>query len=190
MVGWGLRLLLPDTLQWWTLAMLIVLELAVPMWAERCGATTWDAGHIVERYGLFTLIVLGESVLAATLAIQSAVDEGEGLSGPIWIAAGGVLIVFAMWWIYFAPPADVLVVNARTAILAVAVPVALYVANVWCLHAGAERAGRSHDVMVWSTIVLVVAAGLAALPVIVIGALLVALVMASELTIPRRRVAG
>ena len=43
--------------------MLVVAELAVPIWGERAAGTTWHPGHIAERYGLFTLIVLGESVL-------------------------------------------------------------------------------------------------------------------------------
>ena len=33
--------------------------------------------HIAERYGLLTLIVLGESILAATVAVQSALASGE-----------------------------------------------------------------------------------------------------------------
>ena len=52
----------------------VVAELAVPVWAERTATTTWHPHHIAERYGLFTLIVLGESVAAATLAIKSAFD--------------------------------------------------------------------------------------------------------------------
>ena len=37
-------------------------------------------GHIVERYGLFTIIVLGECVLATTTAVQVAFDAG-GVAG-------------------------------------------------------------------------------------------------------------
>ena len=50
------------------------LELAIPYWAESAGRTPWHPGHIAERYGLFTLIVLGESVLAATVGVQAALD--------------------------------------------------------------------------------------------------------------------
>ena len=39
--------------------------------------TTWHPHHIAERYGLLTLIVLGESILAATGAVQSALASGE-----------------------------------------------------------------------------------------------------------------
>ena len=61
-----------------TFLVLGVLELAVPAWAERAGPQTpWHAGHIVERYGLFTIIVLGECVLATTTAVQAAFDGGR-----------------------------------------------------------------------------------------------------------------
>ena len=58
---------------------LVVAELLVPAWAERAGQTTWHPHHIAERYGLLTLIVLGESILSATVAIQSALASGEAL---------------------------------------------------------------------------------------------------------------
>ena len=36
------------------------------------GGTPWHPGHISERYGLFTLIVLGECIAAATVAMHDA----------------------------------------------------------------------------------------------------------------------
>ena len=39
------------------------------------GMTTWHPHHIAERYGLFTIIVLGECVLAATVALQVVVED-------------------------------------------------------------------------------------------------------------------
>ena len=82
----------------------VVAELSVPLWAEYGHQTAWHPGHIAERYGLFTLIVLGETVSAATLAVQPGIDEHEALGELVPIAAGGLLIVFAAWWIYFAVP--------------------------------------------------------------------------------------
>jgi len=80
---------------------LVLLELAVPIWAERAGATPWHPHHIAERYGLLTLIVLGESVLAATLAIQAALDDAHATPVLLSVIAGGILVLFAMWWLYF-----------------------------------------------------------------------------------------
>jgi len=103
-VGW-LALLLPHGVPpVWAFVLLAVAEMAVPPLAERSAPTSWHPQHIAERYGLFTIIVLGESVSAATVAVQSAVDEHQALSDLLPIAAGGLLIVFAAWWIYFAVP--------------------------------------------------------------------------------------
>ncbi|HEY0871247.1 MAG TPA: low temperature requirement protein A, partial [Acidothermaceae bacterium] len=48
----------------------VVAELVVPAWAERAGITPWHPHHIAERYSLFYIIVLGETVLSTTVAIQ------------------------------------------------------------------------------------------------------------------------
>ncbi len=96
---------------------LAALELAVPAWAERAAPTPWHPHHIAERYGLFTIIVLGESILAATVAIETAWRSGESLAtlGPIVV--GGLLAVYAMWWIYFDRPAHDLLGSMRRAFL-------------------------------------------------------------------------
>jgi low temperature requirement protein LtrA len=79
-------------------------ELAVPAWAERASPTTWHPHHIAERYGLFTIIVLGESVLAATLAVQAALASGERFVALLPTIAGGLTVVYALWWLYFYRP--------------------------------------------------------------------------------------
>lgn len=86
-------------------AVLIAGEIAVPVWAERAAPTTWHPHHIAERHGLFTLIVLGESLLAATIAVQAGRESGETLAHLAPTIVGGLLTVFSMWWIYFDRPA-------------------------------------------------------------------------------------
>lgn len=80
---------------------LVALELLVPVWAERAGGTPWHPHHIVERYGLMTIIVLGESVLAATLATERALAAGQAFGPLVPVVAGGILTMYAMWWLYF-----------------------------------------------------------------------------------------
>jgi low temperature requirement protein LtrA len=115
-VGWVAALALPPV--WW-LAVAgpigAVAELLVPVWAESAGPTPWHPGHITERYGLFTIIVLGESVLAASLAIQSATSDGGLTAELVGIIVGGLLIIFSMWWLYFDRPTDRLLSSTRTA---------------------------------------------------------------------------
>jgi low temperature requirement protein LtrA len=112
-VLWLLRLALPQEVGVATFLVLVVAELAVPIWAERGGRTSWHPGHIGERYGLFTIIVLGESVLSATVGIQMALDDDTSAGDLATIAVGGLLIVFAMWWIYFDLPIERVVESLR-----------------------------------------------------------------------------
>jgi low temperature requirement protein LtrA len=106
-VGWIGMLFVPAGANGARTAVFVVLalcELAVPTIAERDLGTSWHPHHIGERYGLFTIIVLGETIAAATVAVQEAVDEYEALDELLPVAAGGLLLVFAAWWIYFAVP--------------------------------------------------------------------------------------
>jgi low temperature requirement protein LtrA len=115
--GWVLRLLLPEGPGYAVFLVLVAAELAVPVWAERAAPTTWHPRHIAERYGLFTLIVLGETVLASTLAIQAALDAHAALGDLATTAAGGLLTVFGMWWLYFAKEAHELLTSLRAGIV-------------------------------------------------------------------------
>jgi low temperature requirement protein LtrA len=86
-----------------TFVVLVAAELAIPYVAETAGdaSTPWHVEHVVERFSLFTIIVLGEVILATTQAI-SATLSGHGLTGDLaMVIAGGLLLVLSIWWIYF-----------------------------------------------------------------------------------------
>ncbi|MBC2876034.1 MULTISPECIES: low temperature requirement protein A [Streptomyces] len=116
-VGWLGLLFLPDGAKPWLFLGMAICEMAVPVWAEHDHQTGWHPHHIAERYGLFTIIVLGETVSAATVAVQSAVDEHQALGTLLPIAAGGLLIIFAAYWIYFAVPIHLHLISNRQAFL-------------------------------------------------------------------------
>jgi low temperature requirement protein LtrA len=104
--GWAARLALPDAPGLVAFLLLAVAEMLVPAWGEAAGRTSWHPRHIAERYGLFTLIVLGESLLSATIGVQVALD-GVGTFGQLaTVVVGGLLTVFSMWWLYFDMPAE------------------------------------------------------------------------------------
>ncbi len=146
-----------------------LIELAVPAFAERRVTTPWHRHHIVERYGLLVLIVLGEILLGASLALQAAFRDGFD-PRLVHVALSALAITFAMWWLYFCEEKQlhgsglrralswgyghlfvfaagaavgagfaVLVdivgghaqASLRTGDLAVAVPLALYIAALW-----------------------------------------------------------
>lgn len=100
-MAWVALLFVPG--MWYGIGFIVfaITELLVPVWAERAAPTTWHPDHIAERYGLFTIIVLGESVLAMSLGIQTAVEAGEVTANVIKIIVGGLLVIFSLWWFYF-----------------------------------------------------------------------------------------
>jgi low temperature requirement protein LtrA len=105
-LGWIALLTVPSSWRGPGFLLLAGLELAVPVWAERSAQpTAWHPGHIAERYGLFTLIVLGECVLAATATVQAATPTGGMSASLAVVAAGGLVLLFALWWTYFDRPA-------------------------------------------------------------------------------------
>jgi len=100
-----------------TFLLLVLAELAVPVVAERVGAPMpFHPRHVAERYGLLTIIVPGEVILASVPAAQGALaapavnasagHEPPGASGGIsgslaMLVVGALLLVFSLWWLYF-----------------------------------------------------------------------------------------
>ena len=106
--AWALRLGIDPA--WGTVSFVAlgIVELLIPIWAERSGRPTpWHPEHIAERYGLFTIIVLGECVLAASTAVQLAIAAGGISAALIGVALGGLVLVFSLWWSYFKHPAEI-----------------------------------------------------------------------------------
>jgi low temperature requirement protein LtrA len=103
----------------WGLSAWFVLasaELLVPVWAEHASRTSWHPEHIAERYGLFMIIVLGEAVMAASLAIRAVTDGEATLTAQLLtVIVGGLLVVFSAWWVYFDRPEEHLLDSLGTA---------------------------------------------------------------------------
>lgn len=96
---------------------LVLVEVVVPYWAGRARLLPFHPHHIAERYGSFTLIVLGETVSAATVAVQEATVAQQDLKELLTLALGGLLIVFSAWWIYFAHGIGDLLARQKTPFL-------------------------------------------------------------------------
>ncbi len=114
-VGWVLFLGLPDAVGTVAFVVLALGEMAIPLWAESSSRTPWHPRHIAERYGLFTIIVLGESVLAATVGVQVALDAQSSIDELAPVIVGGLLLVLSMWWVYFDMPGEEAVERVRSA---------------------------------------------------------------------------
>ena len=104
-VLWVLFLFIPSgPLQFVAFVVFALVEVSVPVFAERRGQTPWHPHHITERYGLFTLIVLGESLLASANAIIEAKNELDSFVPLIAISVLTLVVTASLWWIYFWPP--------------------------------------------------------------------------------------
>jgi low temperature requirement protein LtrA len=107
-VLWAVRLGIGGPVSIVLFAALMAIELLIPAWGERAGEQTpWHPDHIAERYGLFAIIVLGECVLALTMAVQSSLDAAGLSMALLAVAGGGLLILFALWWSYFKAPTPI-----------------------------------------------------------------------------------
>lgn len=84
---------------------LFLIELVGPIVAERkTSGTPWHAHHIAERYGLLTIIALGEGVFG-TIASVSALIEKQGWSSEAAVViVAGIGLTFGLWWNYFLLP--------------------------------------------------------------------------------------
>ncbi len=88
---------------WW-FPVLALIDLSVSPIAERHKMTAYHHHHIAERYSLFTLIVLGESILAVANSIIGGLTDAHARTGLIVVAACSLATVASMWWIYFDRP--------------------------------------------------------------------------------------
>jgi low temperature requirement protein LtrA len=81
----------------WGLA--AVVDLATPrVLRRRLMAVAFDAGHLVERFGLFVIIALGESVV--DIGASAARADELALAMILAVAASFVLAA-GLWWVYF-----------------------------------------------------------------------------------------
>ena len=115
--GFGIRGLTPlQTIPFFILG--AAVELAVPAWAQHAeGAPQPHSEHVEERYGLFTIIILGEMVLVASAAFNSALTDHKHLA-PLMVGAisAGVL-AFCLWWLYFGFLGEYDLTRNRTAFI-------------------------------------------------------------------------
>ena len=76
----------------------LIIDFAAPLTAgKRVVEVPPDMAHTTERIGLFTIIVLGESIVA----VVGGVSEIEWTPMSVAIALLGLSIAFSFWWMYF-----------------------------------------------------------------------------------------
>jgi low temperature requirement protein LtrA len=96
---WLTSAFLPAPERYWIWAAAFAVDLGTPWAAVRHHISVPpDAAHLPERFGLFTLILLGESVIA----VMHGIEHQEHWSVAAATSAfAGMGIAFGIWWWYF-----------------------------------------------------------------------------------------
>ncbi|MGM8898308.1 MULTISPECIES: low temperature requirement protein A [unclassified Psychrobacter] len=111
---WITWLFLPTSLQTPALFLFIAAELLMPVWARSEQFNNWHPGHIAERYGLLTIIVLGEGVVGVSNTIQYFLaNSSSAASSIMFLGSSLVALVFSLWWLYFIVPFDTILNKER-----------------------------------------------------------------------------
>lgn len=95
---WLASALVPTPARFALWALAVLIEYSTPLLSRRAIASLPpQPQHLPERMGLFTIIVLGESVTSIVAGL-----EHEALApGALMVAALGVVVVLSLWWLYF-----------------------------------------------------------------------------------------
>ncbi len=97
-VVWFASIIVPEPARFWLWAAALVVDLATPfVMRKKQAAVPLGVSHLPERFGLFTILVLGEAIVAVTV----------GLSHVSWQPSTTLVGVFGLgaatclWWINF-----------------------------------------------------------------------------------------
>jgi low temperature requirement protein LtrA len=98
-VCWLISALIPVPGRFWLWGLALVIDLGTPVvTAHLTVRVPPDPAHLPERFGLFTIILLGESMVAVMKGMES--QEGWSVSAAA-AAFLGIAIAFLVWWWYF-----------------------------------------------------------------------------------------
>jgi len=96
---WLASAVIPAPARFWIWAVAFAIDLGTPWVAVRHSvAAPPDAAHLPERFGLFTLILLGESVVAVMQGMESQEDWSPAAASSAFL---GMAVCFLIWWWYF-----------------------------------------------------------------------------------------
>jgi low temperature requirement protein LtrA len=96
---WGISLLLPSPWRYMVWLMAMVIDFGTPWFiAKHLVPLPLHRSHINERFGLFTIIILGEGIAAIIHGLPKETIDTSTLFGAL-IA---FVVVLSYWWLYFS----------------------------------------------------------------------------------------
>lgn len=95
-----LSLLVPPPARFWLWGLGLFIDMITPAFTiqQQAKLPKFSSSKLPERYGLFMIIMLGESVLGVVQGV--AARESVALSVAV-IAILGIALAFGIWWVYF-----------------------------------------------------------------------------------------
>lgn len=95
---WAASIAVSGTGRYALWAMAFAVDLATP-WIMRSeqAKVPMDVSHLPERFGLFTILVLGETIAG----VVAGLSHVEWAAAPTLAAAAAVGVATAFWWLYF-----------------------------------------------------------------------------------------
>jgi low temperature requirement protein LtrA len=97
---WAISILTPPPARFVLWALGLAVDFATPWIGRHTGVLRrfpLDTSHLPERFGLFTIIVLGETLLS----VVSGMSKVEWRAASITTAVLGFGVAMCIWWIYF-----------------------------------------------------------------------------------------
>jgi len=97
-VLWAISIVTPEPGRYAIWAVAFAVDIATPWVMRREQAKVpLDVSHLPERFGLFTILILGESIVATVVGLSHV----EWTSVSIFAAVMALVVATAMWWLYF-----------------------------------------------------------------------------------------
>lgn len=94
--------------------LLYLVEFGGPIVAERRSTgSPWHPHHVAERYGLLTIIALGEGIFGTVAAVAALVESQDWSSEAVIVMTAGVGLTFGLWWNYFILPSGAILSRYR-----------------------------------------------------------------------------
>lgn len=97
-VLWVASIFVPDPARQWVWAIAFLVDLATPYVMRKAqAAAPLDVSHLPERFGLFTILVLGETIVAVTVGLGHVEWQWATTIAGI----SGLVIATSLWWVHF-----------------------------------------------------------------------------------------
>jgi low temperature requirement protein LtrA len=98
-VLWLASSITPTPARYWLWVIALVIDLSTPLFTARyTPRVPPHAGHLPERFGLFTIILIGESLVSVMKGMKSQEDWSVAAASSALL---GLTVAFSLWWWYF-----------------------------------------------------------------------------------------